>query len=135
MKVIVDTCIWSLALRRHKNSLHETKIISELKNLITDSRIQMLGLIRQELLAGISSIAQFDRLKKYLNNFPDFQVQTNDHVLAAEYFNECRAKGIQGSAVDFFICAVSTNNQLPILTVDKDFKSYAKLLPINVLIL
>lgn len=136
MKVIVDTCIWSLALRRNNNkSSQDEKIIVELKNLIQDARVQMLGLIRQELLSGISSIEQFKKLKKYLHDFPDLCVETHDYELAAEYFNACRTKGIQGSAVDFFICAVSTNNKLPILTSDKDFESYAKVIPLSILIL
>lgn len=133
MKVIVDTCIWSKALRRTSNFLQNEKIVQELSNLISDSRVQMLGLIRQELLSGISSVDQFRKLKKYLSDFQDLQIHTEDYELAAEYFNKCRSKGIQGSLVDFLICAISTNYQFPIFTDDKDFKSYAKIVPISIL--
>ncbi len=130
MKVIVDTCVWSIALRHNKNNIQDEKIISDFKKLIDDARVQMIGFIRQEILSGISSLEQFKKLKNHLDYFPDFPVQTKDHELAAEYFNHCRAKGIQGSHIDYLICAVSTNNKLSILTMDNDFKSYAKCIPI-----
>ena len=53
-----------------------------------------------------------------------------DHEAAAKCFNTCRAKGLQGSNTDFFLCAVSVGHQLPILTTDRDFDRYARLLPI-----
>ena len=69
MKIIVNTCIWSLAFRRkNDNQLSE---VQELKNLILDQRVQMVGPIRQELLSGIKSINQFNTLKSYLSAFPD----------------------------------------------------------------
>lgn len=133
MKIIVDTCVWSLAFRRKNKTSNDEKIIGELKKLIEDSRVQMLGLIRQELLSGITSLEQFKKLKKYLNEFPDLPIQSKDHELAAEYFNTCRAKGIQGSMIDFFICAISINNKLPIFTQDKDFEAYSKIIPLSFL--
>ena len=51
MKIIVDTCIWSIALRR--NIVKENPYIEELKNLIEEVRVQFIGPIRQELLSGI----------------------------------------------------------------------------------
>ena len=41
MKVIVDTSVWSLALRRGKQSASAPA--QELKNLIHDHRVQMIG--------------------------------------------------------------------------------------------
>lgn len=129
MKIIVDTCIWSLALRRSNSAMHPTT--HELKKLIEDSRVQMVGVIRQELLSGIVSSQQFLTLKTYLASFSDLLVTSEDYELAAEYFNQCRAKGIQGSAIDFLICAIALRNDLPIFTLDKDFESYALVLPLT----
>jgi hypothetical protein len=53
-----------------------------------------------------------------------------DDEKAAEVFNTCRANGVQGSNTDFLICAVSINHQLPIFSVDNDFLSYQKYLPV-----
>ena len=128
MKVLVDTCIWSLALRRDPND--KNPLVFTLKELINDVRVQMIGSIRQEILSGIKSKDQFEQLKSYLSAFPDLPLQTQDYELAAEYFNINRQKGIQGSNTDFLICAVSSRVQIPIFTSDKDFISYKKNVPI-----
>ena len=128
MKVIVDTCIWSMALRRGRKA--PGKIISELKNLITDHKVQMIGPIRQEILSGVRDTVQFDQLQKHLASFPDLPIETADYVDAAKFFNLCRSKGIQGSNTDFLICAVSSRNKFPIFTTDRDFERFSRLLPI-----
>ena len=69
MKVIVDTCIWSLALRR--NNVKTNPYIEELKNLIEEIRVQFIGPVRQELLSGIKSRTHFDILKQHLRSFKD----------------------------------------------------------------
>ena len=129
MKVLVDTSIWSLALRRVKSP--DTSILAELESLISDVRLQLVGPIRQELLSGIKSDAQFNKLKQYLSSFPDYQIQTGDFVLAAHFFNQCRKKGIQGSNTDFLICAIAVNNNWQIYTSDQDFSHFQKAIPIK----
>ena len=127
MKILVDTCVWSLALRRNGK---ETAHTAELQNLILDHRVQMIGSVRQELLSGIRQEAQFQRLEKNLRSFPDLPIKTADHVLAARFFNLCRSKGIQSSNTDSLICALSVQHKMPIYTTDNDFTHFAKLLPI-----
>jgi predicted nucleic acid-binding protein len=130
MKVLVDTCIWSMALRWKG---HQDKtVIQEFIRLINDVRIQLIGPVRQEILSGIKSKQQFERLKDYLAAFPDLIIETEEYEKAAEFYNVCRKAGLQGSATDFLICAISHKHQLPIFTVDKDFKMYQKKLPINI---
>jgi predicted nucleic acid-binding protein len=129
LKVIVDTGIWSLALRRGKSP--DTSIFAELESLISDFRVQLVGPIRQELLSGIKSDTQFYKLKQYLSSFPDYKIQTEDFVLAAQFFNQCREKGIQGSNTDFLICAIAVNNNWQIYTSDQDFSHFQKVIPIK----
>lgn len=129
MKIIVDTCVWSLALRRNKSSANG--IIAELRSLILDFRVQMIGPIRQEILYGIKHEAQFVNLKENLNGFTDLKLNENDYILAAQFYNLCRSKGIQGSNTDFLICALSANYNLGIFTTDQDFQHFSKHLPIN----
>ena len=128
MKVLVDTCIWSLALRRDQND--KDSLVFTLRELINDVRVQLIGPIRQEILSGIKSKNQFEQLKSYLSAFPDLPLQTQDYELAAEYFNINRQKGMQGFNTDFLICAVSSRYQIPIFTCDNDFISYKKNVPI-----
>ena len=131
MKVLVDTSIWSLALRKSEKNDAENSIVGLLAKLIRDTNIVIIGPIRQEILSGISQKSKYDELKSKLSIFRDQTLITDDFVLAAEYFNACRANGIQGSHIDFLICAFSVNNNYPILTLDKDFQFYKKYIPIK----
>jgi len=129
MKVLVDTSIWSLSLRRDSKKNLDYK--TELSELIKEVRVQIIGPIRQEILSGIKSTKQFNDLKKYLSYFPDMEIITKDYEQAAIFFNTCRSKGIQGSNTDFLICSIAVNNDLEIFTNDKDFQNYQKYLPIK----
>jgi predicted nucleic acid-binding protein len=129
MKVLVDTSVWSLALRRPKNvalSHEQQNVVNALADLMRDGRAVMMGAIRQELLSGIKSQAVFDALKSTLTAFEDVALTMQDYEKAAEVFNTCRANGVQGSSTDFLICAVSINHQLPVFSVDNDFLNYQK---------
>jgi predicted nucleic acid-binding protein len=133
MKVLVDTSVWSLALRRPKNatlSPEQQNVVTALADLMRDGRAVMMGAIRQELLSGIKLLAGFDALKSTLTAFEDVPLAMQDYEKAAEVFNICRANGVQGSSTDFLICAVSINHQLPIFSMDNDFLNYQKYLPV-----
>jgi len=128
MRVLVDTGVWSAALRRAKRT--EPGPARELRNLISDHRVEIIGPIRQELLSGIREEAHFDRLEKHLTAFPDLQLTTQDFVTAAQFYNLCRARRIQGSNTDFLICAVAARHKLAIYTMDRDFCLFSRHLPI-----
>jgi len=90
----------------------------------------LLGAIRQEILSGLRDPAQFEQLRAHLRAFPDLEVITEDYERAAEFFNLCRARGVQGSNTDFLICAVAERRGLAIFSADADFASFATHLPI-----
>ncbi len=129
MKILVDTNIWSMALRRRE--VGQDPSVTELRRLIEELRVQMIGPIRQEILSGIRSKAQFLKLQETLRSFPDLELTSGDHELAAEYFNIGRRRGVQGSNTDYLICAVSKRNEMPIFTTDRDFLLFRKHLPIK----
>jgi len=124
MNVLVDTSVWSLALRRR--APRETSVERELSDLIGEGRVLMLGAIRQELLSGIRTIEQFKKLRDGLRAFPDESLTQEDYEDAANCFNRCRVKGIQGSNTDFLLCAVALRRKIPIFTTDDDFRGFAK---------
>jgi predicted nucleic acid-binding protein len=128
VKVLVDTSVWSLALRRRTPS--DDAAVSELRVLVDQGRIAMIGPIRQEILSGIRDRAAFERLRDHLRAFLDETLGTGDFELAAEYFTTCRARGLQGSNTDFLICGVAHRHDYPILTTDREFMRFARLLPI-----
>lgn len=124
MKILIDTSVWSIALRHSIEMDGSKEIREQLYVLIDDSRVAMIGPIRQELLSGIKSESQFNHLKKHLEPFRDTDLETEDYILAAKFFNHCRSAGIQGSHIDFLICAVSSRRKFPLFTTDKDFLNY-----------
>ena len=133
MKVLVDTSIWSLALRRRPRDLNtgERLLVKELADLVNDGRAAIIGLIRQELLSGIKTTAQFEELRNTLSAFSDELVETGDHEAAAKASNDCRSKGIAVSVVDILICAVAQRRDMHVFTTDPDFENYARQLSLT----
>lgn len=124
MRVIVDTCVWSLAFRKKEKTVYEQNIINYLAKQIRDLRIVMIGPIRQEILSGIPSESKFIDMRNKLSVLSDWAIKTEDYELAAKFYNKCRRDGIQGSHIDYLICAVAFNNGFSILTLDNDFYNY-----------
>ncbi|HET9402355.1 MAG TPA: PIN domain-containing protein [Candidatus Acidoferrales bacterium] len=133
MDVLVDTSIWSLALRRRPGALSDAEQLqaSELAELVRGGRARIIGVVRQELLSGIASRVQFENLRAALRAFPDEAIETDDYELAAEAGNTCRRLGIATSISDMLICAVSTKRSWSIFTGDTDYRAYARALKIN----
>lgn len=129
MKVLVDTCVWSLALRRQSIQRHWE--VGELDRLISHGLVIMIGPVRQELLSGIREPALFDKVSARLAAFADQEITTGDYVEAARTFNTCRSSGIQGSNTDFLICAVALRIGASIFTTDRDFSTFQRIVPIR----
>jgi hypothetical protein len=131
--VLVDTSVWSLVLRRKSDSrsAKDLRFVDTLDELIREGRAQMIGPIRQELLSGIREEEQFQRLRNRLRAFDEPTLQAEDYEEAARMSNQCQARGIAGSSIDFLICAVSLTRRWQILTTDGDFSHYAKVLPLK----
>ena|SRR5579883_2878142 len=130
MNVLVDTSVWSLAFRRKPNALSKTEasIVKELSELIEEGRAQMAGVIRQELLSGVKTDEQFEKLKKNLAAFYDVQLVTADFEEAAKASNQCRRRGIATSVVDMLVCATALRRGWSVFTTDPDFQNYSKVL-------
>jgi len=133
VNVLVDTSVWSLALRRKAQDLStgERSAVAELAELIKEGRARIIGLVRQELLSGIKTSGQFEKLRGILRGFPDEPIGTSDYEAAAKASNDCRTKGIAVSVSDILICAIALARDWSIFAADPDFKTYARILPIK----
>jgi predicted nucleic acid-binding protein len=133
MMVLVDTPIWSLALRRRKADVNprEQRLTEALRELIEDGRAQLVGPVRQELLSGIREEANFKKLRDQLRAFEQVPLEINDYEEAASLNNQCRARGIATSAIDVLICATALRRNWQIFTTDHDFSRYATVLPLK----
>jgi predicted nucleic acid-binding protein len=132
MMVVVDTPVWSLALRRKASDLiaSERQLVQMLQQLVDEGRVQLLGSVRQELLSGLREEAQFRRLQNYLRDFPDIALAVEDYEEAARASNQCRQAGIASSPVDMLICAVAQRRSWQIFSTDRDFAHYSRVLSI-----
>lgn len=122
MKVLVDSCIWSLALRRRKGAeglnANERQLVESLAELIRDGRVAMIGPVRQEVLSGIRHPDQFQRIRDRLEAFSDEMIESPDYIQAARLDNLCRSHGLQCGEVDMLLCAVAARHHWSILTTD-----------------
>ena len=130
MIVLVDTPVWSLALRRRQAdlSVREQGLTRALGELIREGRAQIMGAIRQELLSGIREEEHCHELRDYLRAFEEPGIGILDYEEAAQMHNRCRSRGIAGSAIDFLICAVAKRRDWHIFTTDRDFERYERVL-------
>jgi len=133
VNALVDTSIWSLALRRKAHDLNpgERAAVAELTNLIKEGRARIIGLVRQELLSGIKTSSQYEKLRDVLRSFPDEPVATADYEAAAKAGNDCRARGVAVSVSDIQICTIAIARDWSIFATDPDFKAYARILPLK----
>lgn len=122
MKEIVDTCVWSLSLRRRDKTrinAHEQQMLAELRETIQDRRAAIIGPVRQEILSGIRDQVQFAKTEELLEPFRDEEITTADYVQAAHLFNLCQDHGVQCGPVDILLCAVAARLHYGILTYDQ----------------
>jgi predicted nucleic acid-binding protein len=110
---------------------HELRAYFEWEELLKRGEAAIIGVIRQEVLSGIASQRMFVQTREHLELVPDLEVDTQIHILAAEFFNICKAAGVSPGHIDMTICAAADAHALSIFTTDPDFTQYAKHLPIT----
>jgi len=131
--ILVDTPVWSLALRRRHGDLgaRDRAHLQEWERLIRKGLATLFGPIRQELLSSVRDRPAWERLRRALRPFPDLPAATEDFERAAQYFNRCRERGVAGSAIDLLICAVAVRYGVAVYTTDTDFQRYARILNVE----
>ena len=133
---LVDTPIWSLALRRRAVDLSplERRLTQALQELVRQPNVQLLGATRQEVLSGIREESQFRRVRDHLRGFPDVELDSTDYEEAARISNLCRRRGIADSTVDMLVCAVALRHSWEVFTTDRDFIHYSRVVPLQMFI-
>jgi len=120
--ILLDTTILSLAYRRHHKVEPEPPAIEILRQMILDDvPLAVPGIVLQEVLSGVRTEAQFERLKRLLEAFPIMTAEPRHYVLAAKIANACRRKGVATSTVDCLIAALATSSDASLFTLDQDF--------------
>ena len=73
MKVLVDSSIWSIALRRHREDLNPTErnLVEAWAELVREDNAALIGAVRQETLSGVKAASMFGRVREHLRFFDD----------------------------------------------------------------
>ena len=120
MTLLVDTSVWSLALRRNV-AVAEPAVLTLKDALLGTELIVTTGIVLQELLQGFSGPKAKAEIIQRFSTLPLVQPDRSDHIEAAEIRNSCRRAGIQLATVDALIAQLCIRHDLQLLTTDKDF--------------
>ena len=131
MTLLVDTSVWSLALRRTAPSAEPTVLM--LKDaLLGADVVATTGLVLQELLQGFAGPKSKSEIVERFAALPLIQPDRKDHIEAAELRNMCRRAGIQIGTIDALIAQLCIRHEMQLLTADKDFTFAAAHCPLRV---
>ena len=131
MTLLVDTSVWSLALRRDAPAdLPEVQALEEA--LESGELVVTTGLVLQELLQGFSGPRARDAILHRFNALPFLVPDRGDHIEAASLRNQCRRSGTQVGTIDALLAALCLRHGLSILTTDADFRRMAEITPLLV---
>ena len=125
MNLLVDTSVWSLALRRSPSSRAPEVGLLE-TCLERGDLVVTTGLILQELLQGFRGPVDKERIIKNFSLLPVITPEVEDHVEAAELRNRCRRKGVQVGTIDALIAHLCIRHELSLLTTDRDFHATSR---------
>jgi predicted nucleic acid-binding protein len=115
MTLLVDTSVWSLALRRDEE-IDSPEVTALRAALAGAQSVVVTGLVLQELLQGFAAL-------------PLIQPDREDHIAAAQIRNLCRRNGIQIGTIDALLIQLYGRYDLTLLTTDQDFQHASKHVP------
>ena len=125
MTILVDTSVWSLALRRDAEAREpEVQVLKD--SLLGDEVVVTTGLVLQELLQGFSAPKAQAQIVQRFATLPIIQPDRNDYIGAAGIRNTCRRAGIQIGTIDALLAQLCIRHELTLLTTDQDFVHVAK---------
>ena len=120
MTLLVDTSVWSLALRR--DALASVPEVHALRDaLLGGDVVVTTGLVLQELLQGFAGPKDRDQIIERFAALPLLQPDREDHIAAAELRNTCRRAGVQVGTIDSLLAQLCLRHDLTLLSTDKDF--------------
>lgn len=125
MTLLVDTSVWSLALRRDAEATEPE--VHQLKDALLGADVVMTtGLVLQELLQGFSGAKASAQIIERFAALPLVQPDREDHIAAAALRNKCRRAGVQVGTIDALLAQLCIRHDLTLLSTDNDFKLAAR---------
>jgi len=125
MMLLVDTSVWSLALRRDIAAT-QPEVWHLQQALLGEQTVVTTGLVLQELLQGFSGPKARGQIIDCFSSLPLVQPDRQDHVDAAALRTKCRQGGVQIGTIDALLAQLCIRHQLTLLTTDQDFAHAAR---------
>lgn len=125
MMLLVDTSVWSLALRR--NVVAAQPEVLYLKQALKGSQtVVTTGLVLHELLQGFSGPKARAQIIDRFSSLPLVQPDRQDHIDAAALRMACRRGGIHIGTIDAVLAQLCIRHELILLSTDQDFVHAAR---------
>jgi len=132
VRVLVDTSVWSLALRKRGPADHPA--VQKLTRLLDDGEgVVLTAILLQEILQAFPAESTFRRLVSYFEPFELLAANREEAVAAARLHRLCASRGIAASTADCAIAAVAMIADCPLLTTDRDFERIAEISALRLL--
>jgi len=130
MRILIDTSVWSLALRRGGPADHSA--VAKLRSFLDSGEdLFLTGLILQEVLQAFRDDKVVARVAEHLEPFPLLPIEVDTCRFAADLFRKCRHRGLGASTVDCHIAASAIENDCHLLTTDRDFERLTQIGPLQ----
>ena len=130
MNLLVDTSVWSLAMRRDEgNPQPAVRFLS--RALAAGDSVFTTGLVLQELLQGFRGPRARDAIIERLAALPLLVPDRTDHIEAAEVRSSCRRRGVQLGTIDALLAQLCLRHSLTLLSTDRGFEHVAALMPLD----
>ena len=131
MSLLVDTSVWSLALRR--DAPEAVPQVTALTDAIdAGETILTTGLVLQELLQGFAGPKARAQILERFSAVPLLVPDRDDHIQAAALRNTCGRAGVQVGTIDALIAQLCVRHGLTLLSTDQDFENIARHTPLKV---
>jgi predicted nucleic acid-binding protein len=127
LNTLVDTSVWSLALRRDRPP--ELPELRALERALGAGSVVSTGLVLQELLQGFSKPKAQGEIIERFRTLPFIVPDRDDHIAAAELRIKCRRRGVQTGTIDVLLAQLCIRHELTMLTTDNDFRSIGRIAP------
>jgi predicted nucleic acid-binding protein len=130
VNILVDTSVWSLALRR--DCPPDSHAVLHLKTALKDGEnVFTTGLILQELLQGFRGPKARRRIIEDFASLPLIIPERRDHIDAADLKVKLRQKGVRAGTIDALLAQLCLRHGLLLLSTDRDFVHISKHVPLT----
>ncbi len=127
--MLVDTSVWV----DHFNGYPSPEAIRLRKAIADNESIVLCGIILTEILLGLRSDAEAERIADLLDAFDNApELDRDDYRKAANIYRRCRAEGQTiRSTIDCLIAQLCIRHGFALLTKDGDFRAIAASHPLR----